>query len=164
MQAMVKKRGSVPVLPKVCGADIELGNFILGLPDGDAGDTRSGWSASRALLDEIPGVLQGDLSNAGVAGVAAGADAGSAGPDVVVTEVADDGVEPVREALRGPQRAQPPVGPDERLLGHVLRLVEIPYLGVSRAVDGVLVSIHKVPEGPGFSRQRAADQCRVGIC
>ena len=84
MQAMVKKRGSVPVLPKVCGADIELGNFILGLPDGDAGDTRSGWSASRALLDEIPGVLQGDLSNAGVAGVAAGADAGSAGPDVVV--------------------------------------------------------------------------------
>ncbi len=88
MQAMVEKRGSIPVLPKVCGADIELGNFILGLPEGitegitgTAGDNRSGWSASRALLDEIQGVLQGELqgelNNVGVAGVAAGAAAGS---------------------------------------------------------------------------------------
>ena len=41
-----------PCLPKVCGADIELGNFILGL-DRYGG---TGYHASRALLREIRGL------------------------------------------------------------------------------------------------------------
>ena len=40
------------VLPKLCGADIELGNFIVGT--GRAGST--GHEASRALLAEIKGL------------------------------------------------------------------------------------------------------------
>ncbi len=42
---------SVPLLPRLCGADIELGNFIRGVdrPDG------TGFEASRALLAEISG-------------------------------------------------------------------------------------------------------------
>ena len=39
------------VLPKLCGADIELGNFIVGVER--AGGT--GYEASRALLAEIKG-------------------------------------------------------------------------------------------------------------
>ena len=41
-------------LPKLCGADVELGNFIVGRnrPDG------TGYEASRALLREIPGIAR----------------------------------------------------------------------------------------------------------
>ena len=42
---------STPRLPKLCGADIELGNFVLGLPGRDTGAM-----ASRALLAEIEGL------------------------------------------------------------------------------------------------------------
>ncbi len=42
---------SNPRLPKLCGADIELGNFVLGLPGVDTGAM-----ASRALLAEIDGL------------------------------------------------------------------------------------------------------------
>jgi proteasome accessory factor A len=42
---------SVPRLPKLCGGDIELGNFVLGLPGLDTGSV-----ASRALLAEIDGL------------------------------------------------------------------------------------------------------------
>jgi proteasome accessory factor A len=42
---------STPRLPKLCGADIELGNFELGRPGFDTGA-----SASRALLAEIDGL------------------------------------------------------------------------------------------------------------
>ena len=42
---------SIPRLPKVCGADSELGNFILGLPGRDTCA-----AASRALLAEIDGL------------------------------------------------------------------------------------------------------------
>jgi proteasome accessory factor A len=46
------RRAAVPHLPKLCGADIELGNFVLGVerPDG------TGAEASRALLREIDGI------------------------------------------------------------------------------------------------------------
>jgi Pup amidohydrolase len=60
-------------LPKLCGADMELGNFIHGLelPTGNVG---SGYAASRALLAEIRGIpnlqttwpsYQGDGSGGG---------------------------------------------------------------------------------------------------
>ena len=42
---------SPPRLPKLCGADIELGNFVLGAPGLDTGA-----QASRALLAEIDGL------------------------------------------------------------------------------------------------------------
>jgi proteasome accessory factor A len=42
---------SFPRIPKLCGADIELGNFVLGLPGVDTGSM-----ASRALLAEIDGL------------------------------------------------------------------------------------------------------------
>jgi proteasome accessory factor A len=42
---------SIPRLPKLCGADIELGNFVLGLPGLDTSSL-----ASRALLAEIDGL------------------------------------------------------------------------------------------------------------
>jgi proteasome accessory factor A len=42
---------STPRLPKLCGGDIELGNFVLGLPGLDTGA-----AASRALLAEIDGL------------------------------------------------------------------------------------------------------------
>jgi Pup amidohydrolase len=42
-----------PRLPKLCGADIELGNFVLGMPGLDTGSL-----ASRALLAEIDGLPQ----------------------------------------------------------------------------------------------------------
>src|ERR1041385_8301242 len=42
---------SIPRLPKLCGADIELGNFVLGLPGIDTGPI-----ASRALLAEVEGL------------------------------------------------------------------------------------------------------------
>lgn len=49
------------VAPKICGADIELGNMIVGDPldqaAGAAGD------AARALLDEIPGFTRGSARN-----------------------------------------------------------------------------------------------------
>ncbi len=46
-------RGAVPArVPKLCGADVELGNFILGAPP--SADT--GRDASRALLREVSGV------------------------------------------------------------------------------------------------------------
>jgi hypothetical protein len=43
---------SIPRLPKLCGADVELANFVLGVerPDG------TGYEASRAVLREIDGV------------------------------------------------------------------------------------------------------------
>jgi len=41
----------IPRLPKLCGGDIELGNFVLGLPGRDTGAM-----ASRALLAEIDGL------------------------------------------------------------------------------------------------------------
>jgi proteasome accessory factor A len=44
---------SIPRLPKLCGADIELGNFVLGAPGADTGA-----AASRALLAEIEGLPQ----------------------------------------------------------------------------------------------------------
>jgi proteasome accessory factor A len=43
-----------PTVPKLCGADIELGNFILGSSAADQTDCR----AAVALLREIPGVRQ----------------------------------------------------------------------------------------------------------
>ena len=49
---MTGKTLNPPRLPKLCGADIELGNFILGLRR--AGGT--GYEASRALLGEIDGL------------------------------------------------------------------------------------------------------------
>ncbi|MGA2267802.1 MAG: proteasome accessory factor PafA2 family protein [Bryobacteraceae bacterium] len=42
---------SIPRLPKLAGADIELGNFVLGMPGPDTGAL-----ASRALLAEIDGL------------------------------------------------------------------------------------------------------------
>ena len=42
---------AVPRLPKLCGADIEVGNFVLGVPGRDTGAM-----ASRALLAEIDGL------------------------------------------------------------------------------------------------------------
>jgi hypothetical protein len=42
---------SIPRLPKICGADIELGNFVLGAPGIDTGS-----QAARALLAEIDGL------------------------------------------------------------------------------------------------------------
>ena len=42
---------AVPRLPKLCGGDIELGNFVLGVPGRDTGAM-----ASRALLAEIDGL------------------------------------------------------------------------------------------------------------
>jgi len=42
---------SMPRLPKLCGADIELGNFMLGAPGADTGA-----QASRLLLAEIEGL------------------------------------------------------------------------------------------------------------
>src|ERR1044071_4291309 len=45
-------------LPKLCGADIELGNFILGIES--RGGT--GYEASRLLLREIDGLPRGDQS------------------------------------------------------------------------------------------------------
>lgn len=47
------------LVPKLCGADIELGNFILGLP----GTQRSGRDASQALLQEIRGFRGGTRVN-----------------------------------------------------------------------------------------------------
>src|SRR6266550_1292827 len=47
-------------LPKLCGADLELGNFITGISGG--GDT--GYEASRALLREIHGVADQARSGA----------------------------------------------------------------------------------------------------
>jgi len=44
---------SAQVLPKLCGADVELGNFITGLSERDG----TGFRASRALLREMGGVL-----------------------------------------------------------------------------------------------------------
>jgi proteasome accessory factor A len=41
----------IPRLPKLCGGDIELGNFVLGVPGRDTGAM-----ASRALLAEIDGL------------------------------------------------------------------------------------------------------------
>jgi proteasome accessory factor A len=41
----------IPRLPKLCGADIELGNFVLGVPNSDTGAM-----AARALLAEIDGL------------------------------------------------------------------------------------------------------------
>ena len=41
----------IPRLPKLCGADIELGNFVLGVPGRETGAM-----ASRALLAEIDGL------------------------------------------------------------------------------------------------------------
>lgn len=47
-------RGAGPVdsVPKVCGGDIELGNFL----EGRAGAGSYGYEASRALLKEMPGI------------------------------------------------------------------------------------------------------------
>ncbi|MEE8141583.1 MAG: proteasome accessory factor PafA2 family protein [Planctomycetota bacterium] len=45
-------------IPKVCGADIELGNFILGQPPRSNG-RGNGFEAARLLLRAIPGVLAG---------------------------------------------------------------------------------------------------------
>ena len=50
---MTRPRGS---LPKVCGGDIELANFILGGPD-----KKTGNEAARALLREIDGVMAGSF-------------------------------------------------------------------------------------------------------
>jgi proteasome accessory factor A len=52
------------VLPKMCGADTELGNFVLGA-EGPAG---SGEEASRALLREIDGFPKTRLSEAAAPG------------------------------------------------------------------------------------------------
>lgn len=56
---------TIRTLPKLCGADIEFGNFVQGLdlPGG------SGGVASRALLKEVPGVAAGGTSS-GSAGTA----------------------------------------------------------------------------------------------
>ena len=48
---------SPPRLPKVCGADFELGNFVLGIND----FTGSGREASRALLAAIEGYPRGEF-------------------------------------------------------------------------------------------------------
>lgn len=48
----VRQQGQIESVPKACGADIELGNFILGSVNGDW----TCWRASRALLREISGI------------------------------------------------------------------------------------------------------------
>ncbi len=54
MHAWTGSAGGSRRVPKLCGADVELGNFILGRPGTPEG---TGAEASRALLAEIPGVL-----------------------------------------------------------------------------------------------------------
>ena len=55
-QSGASSRQPSALLPKLCGADIELGNFILGL------DTRqtTGFEASRLLLREVDGLPRAD--------------------------------------------------------------------------------------------------------
>jgi hypothetical protein len=57
-QEHVHGRGNPNTLPKLCGADIELGNFILGLERREG----SGAEASRAVLREIVGLPSTDGS------------------------------------------------------------------------------------------------------
>ena len=52
----IRAATSSRILPKLCGADSELGNFITGLPSGLTGRDGTGFQASRALLREIDGV------------------------------------------------------------------------------------------------------------
>jgi len=47
-----KKNSNSPRIPKLCGADVELGNFILGSKEQES----TGFEASRALLREIVGL------------------------------------------------------------------------------------------------------------
>jgi len=49
-----------PTLPKLCGADVELANFILGAPDPRNGQG-TGTDAARLLLREIDGVPAGNF-------------------------------------------------------------------------------------------------------
>ena len=54
-KATEKDTGAAPPrrrVPKLCGADVELGNFVLGLEH----STGTGVEASRALLRKIEGV------------------------------------------------------------------------------------------------------------
>lgn len=48
------------MLPKILGADVELGNFIVGRKSGELG---SGSEAAKALLQEIPGISSRRLSD-----------------------------------------------------------------------------------------------------
>lgn len=63
-----KKDLDLNLVPKLCGADAELGNFLTG-PSVPAGTSRE---ASRALLREIEGIPPGDADAPRVAGVSAG--------------------------------------------------------------------------------------------
>jgi Pup amidohydrolase len=57
----IHRGDSPPRLPKVCGADLELGNFVLGL-NNSAGSCRE---ASRALLAAFTGLPRRELSSYG---------------------------------------------------------------------------------------------------
>jgi len=78
------------ILPKLCGADVELGNFITGLSERDG----TGFRASRALLREMGGVLS-CAWNTGVVATSAGAHWYDSLPAVVP---ACDGEEDVESA------------------------------------------------------------------
>lgn len=52
---MEQDRKNPPMLPKVCGADVELGNFVLGVERAQG----TGDLAARALLREVEGVASG---------------------------------------------------------------------------------------------------------
>ena len=56
-----RSTGQDPRVPKVCGADMELGNFVLGLPSRDG----TGDVASRLLLSQVEGIPQNGWTSSG---------------------------------------------------------------------------------------------------